>query len=68
MKRPTHPAAAVRATRPGHTMCAAGCGWPLDPAARTGCDGNPAAFDRHPGCEPPTSTTRRSRRHLRSVP
>jgi hypothetical protein len=26
--------------------CAAGCGWPLDPAAAAG------GFDRHPGCEP----------------
>jgi hypothetical protein len=42
-----HPAAAVRAARPGWRMCAAGCGWPVDPAAAAG------GFDRHPGCERP---------------
>ena len=40
-------AAAVRASYPGWRMCAAGCGWPLDPAAAAG------GYDRHPGCERP---------------
>ena len=66
MKRPTNLAAAVRAIRPGHSMCAAGCGWPLDPAARIGHDGDRQAFDRHPGCDTTTGTARTSR-HLRSV-
>lgn len=63
MTPPTNHAAAVRAVRPGHDMCAAGCGWPLDPAARVGRDGDRRAFDRHPGCEHTKTRTR----HLRSV-
>jgi len=38
------PAAAVRAAN-GWPACAAGCGWPLDPAAAAG------GHDRHPGCD-----------------
>lgn len=45
-------AAAVRAAK-GWPPCAAGCGWPLDPAAAAGHDGTPGIYDRHPGCDSP---------------
>jgi hypothetical protein len=37
----------IRRLHPGWPDCAAGCGWPLDPAARAG------GYDRHPACDQP---------------
>jgi hypothetical protein len=44
--------AATIAAITGGQPCAAGCGWPVDPAATRGADGTPNTYDRHPGCEP----------------
>jgi hypothetical protein len=43
--------AATHAAMNGGKPCAAGCGWPVDPAATKNWDGE-QVYDRHPGCEP----------------
>lgn len=42
----------ITAVLNGGQPCAAGCGWPVDPAATRDHDGTPNTYDRHPGCEP----------------
>ncbi|MGK5737249.1 hypothetical protein [Micromonospora sp. URMC 103] len=44
--------AATQAAITGGKPCAAGCRWPVHPAATVGNDGTPDAFDVHPGCQP----------------
>lgn len=44
--------AATQAAITGGQPCAAGCRWPLHPAAAAGADGTPNTFDVHPGCQP----------------